>query len=117
MSNTTKIAVAVVVLVLAVVLYVVRSDEGGPVTSRTDYNATLECMACNHQFKANLQVTDRPPHLCPNCDKKEAWQLRQCRDCGEVFLPPLEGDPPRQPMIATCPKCKSQATGAVRMDD
>ena len=117
MSNAVKVAIAVVVLVLAVVLYFVRSHGGGHPTSRTDYNAKLQCVACNHQFKTNLEVTDRPPYPCPNCGKKEAWPLRQCRDCDEVFLPPLEGDPPRQPMIATCPKCKSQATGAVRMDD
>ncbi|MCP4247593.1 MAG: hypothetical protein GY778_11140 [bacterium] len=113
MSKTVKLVGAGAILVFAVVLYVWRSSGTESATSWTDYNASLKCRACGHVFKTQLDVADEPPFACPKCSGKEAWHQKQCRDCGEVFLPPLAGDPPWPVMIPKCPKCGSQATGAV----
>jgi Zn finger protein HypA/HybF involved in hydrogenase expression len=106
-TKTAKISLSIGLIVVAVVLYVVRSGgSASDITAQTEYNALLKCRACGNEFKATLDVADQPPYTCAKCGKKEAWKLAECRKCGNIFLP-------RPPMIATCPKCKSQATGAV----
>jgi predicted RNA-binding Zn-ribbon protein involved in translation (DUF1610 family) len=112
-SKAIKVAVAGVVFVLAIGLYFARSGETESPTDWKEYNASLRCAECGHDFQAELDPGAVPPFECPKCGAKSAWLLKQCRDCGNVFLPPLVGDPPWPPIIATCPKCKSQATGAV----
>ncbi len=116
MSTNTKLTICGVIIILAVVMYFWRGSESESAASWTDYNASLRCRSCSNDFNANLDVDQEPPFTCPKCGDKEAWHLKQCRNCGEIFLPPLEGDPPWPPMIATCPKCKSQATGAYVAD-
>ncbi len=115
MSKTAKIVTAVVVLGGAVVLYFARSQEDASSVG-AQFNTMLGCMECGEQFKAAVKSGEEFPLVCPKCGKKAVWRCKQCRDCNEIFLPPLEGDPPHQPIIATCPKCKSQSTGAVRMN-
>jgi predicted RNA-binding Zn-ribbon protein involved in translation (DUF1610 family) len=115
MNRTVKIVIAVVVLAGAVILYFARSEEDASAVG-AEYNTVLGCMECGEQARAALQSSQEFPMVCEKCGKKAAWRCKQCRSCGEIFLPPLEGDPPRQPIVATCPKCRSQMTGAVRMD-
>jgi predicted RNA-binding Zn-ribbon protein involved in translation (DUF1610 family) len=115
-NNTIKIAAAAVLIVLAIVLYFARAGDTKSTTDWTNFNASLACMDCGHAYQATVEVGDPPPYTCPECGKKNAWRQKQCRECGEIFLPPLEGDPPWPPMIARCPKCKSQATGAVKIE-
>ncbi len=116
MKKGIKLVVAGAALVVAIGLYVSRSSETKSPTDWTEHNASLQCMGCGHAYTATVQLRDQPPYVCPKCGKREAWMQKQCRKCGEVFLPPLEGDPPWPPMIATCPKCGSTTTGAVRME-
>jgi putative FmdB family regulatory protein len=112
MTKALKIGGVILIFGLAVGLYFWRTSQTASPTQWSDYDAYLQCRACGHRFKANLEVADIPPFTCPKCGKKEAWHLKQCRQSGEIFLPPLQGDPPRPPMIATCPNCGSTATGA-----
>jgi predicted RNA-binding Zn-ribbon protein involved in translation (DUF1610 family) len=112
-SKSAKIGVSVALIVAAVVIYVVRSrGAANDITSRTSFNAVVMCRACGARSDVTLDVTDVPPYKCPKCGKREAWGMVKCHHCGNVFLPEISGDPPRPPMIATCPKCKSQETGA-----
>ncbi len=112
MSNTLKFGAAVLVLLIAGVIYVARMKSGETITSQTEYNTVLRCQSCGYTFKAQLDVDDELPRPCEKCGKSAAWRLKICRQCGTLFLPPVSGDPPRPPAVATCPKCGSQATGA-----
>jgi putative FmdB family regulatory protein len=112
-SKSAKIGTSVALILAAVVIYVVRSGgSASEITAATDYNALLKCRGCGNEFKATLDVADEPPYKCPKCGKREAWKLAECHKCGNIFLPPVSGDPPRPPMIPTCPKCGSQQAGA-----
>jgi predicted RNA-binding Zn-ribbon protein involved in translation (DUF1610 family) len=111
LSNGAKIGVACGVLFLAGVIYYVRAGNVNDLTSNTTYNTQLRCLACNEEFKAKLDVVDKPPFKCPKCQKSAAWFLWECDKCHATFAPPLEGNPPRQPMMPTCPKCGSTSTG------
>ena len=117
MSNSVKVIVAVVIIVLAVVLYVVRSGDSTPVTQRTDFNTRLKCLDCGHDFGAVLQLKDEPPFPCPKCGKTEAWYLWKCNECGALFVPEPVGTPPRQPGINSCPECGSRSAGHAPVED
>ncbi|KAB2948797.1 MAG: hypothetical protein KJ057_03645 [Phycisphaerae bacterium] len=104
-------AAAILILVVAVLVYSWRSGGGDQTVSR-EFGAVLRCMKCGHSVARSLDVADAPPFSCSDCGAQEAWFLKKCHACGELFLPPLEGDPPRQPMIPSCTRCGSQATGA-----
>ncbi|HEY3245198.1 MAG TPA: hypothetical protein VGM03_17795 [Phycisphaerae bacterium] len=107
---------AVVLLVAAGAIYAWRSSQNEGVTSRWDYTTRLQCLACKHEFVANLNVSDEPPYKCEKCKQSAAWRLRKCNDCGNVFCPEPSGDPPRQPIIPVCPKCNSGSTGAAPLE-
>lgn len=113
MSKTTQIVAAAAILVVAVALYVSRSGGQNDLTTRSDYNCLLKCRACGNEYKDEIKITDDAPFACTKCGKKEAWQVWECSQCQKTFLPELEGDPPRQPMIPTCPTCKGQSVGRV----
>ncbi len=110
MSNSVKIAGALGVLLLAGVIFYLRSGNVNDITSRTDYNTQLKCRACGNEFGAKLDVGESAPFKCPKCGQMQAWHLWQCRKCQTTFLPPLEGNPPRPPMMPKCPKCGSETT-------
>ncbi len=113
MSKSAKIGVSIALIVAAVVIYVVRSrGAANDITSRTSFDAVVMCRACGARSDVTLEVTDAPPYKCPKCGKLEAWKLVECHHCGNVFLPEISGDPPRPPMIPTCPKCQSNQVGA-----
>ena len=111
LGKTGKLAAAVVILGLAVVLYVARSGDGDRPTDRTDFQSRLKCAACGEDFVANLQIGAELPHACTKCGKKDAWPLWQCGGCSHLFVPSASGQPPRQPVMTPCPKCGGQSTG------
>ncbi len=111
MTNATKIVLAVGVIVLAGVVYWMRSGTSNTLSSRMSHNAALRCRACSQTFTTELGVADLPPFVCEKCGKKDAWKLWKCNACGELFVPDPVGNPPRPPIIPSCPKCKSQSTG------
>lgn len=112
MSKTLQIAAIVVILAVAVVVYFVRRPGMQSFTARSDFTVPLQCAACKTQFNATVDAADEPPYKCKACGAESAWRARMCRKCNEVFVPPVAGDPPLPPAIASCPKCGSQATGA-----
>ncbi len=111
-SDGVKIAIGVGILVLAGVLYYVRSGSENALTSRDDYDTMMQCRACGHAFEANLKVEQLPPIACPKCGKMDAWRLYHCNQCDKTFVPQPVGTPPRAPMMPKCPHCGSQSTGA-----
>jgi len=113
MSKSARIGLSLALLVAAVVLYVLRSGGGASeITARTDFDARVKCRACQAEYLAKLDIEQVPPYKCQKCGKNEAWSMWQCNECGTRFLPDPVGDPPRPPMAAACPKCKSLSTGA-----
>lgn len=104
---------SVTLLVAAVMIYVLTREESD---DDQTFNARLQCLACQAQFGARLDIGDPPPFECDKCGKVAAWRMKLCRDCGLVFTPDPEGDPPRQPMIPTCPQCKGQKIGSAPLD-
>ena len=110
MNKTVKITGSIAIIVLAGVLYYVRSSGSANDLISTEYNALLKCRSCGNEFKAMLNVEESAPYACSKCGKKAAWSMYKCNDCGTVFLPELVGD--RPPMAPPCPKCKGISTGA-----
>jgi len=114
LSKSVKIGASIAITVVAVVLYVVQARNApNDISSRTDFHAVLECLACGHEFDAHLGVDDLPPYACAKCGKREAWFVWKCGKCGGRFCPKPSGDPPRQPMIPTCTKCGGPGAGRV----
>jgi DNA-directed RNA polymerase subunit RPC12/RpoP len=115
-SDKAKITTAGGVLLLAGLIYYVRSGNANTLTSRTDFNTQLKCLSCSEQFKVNLNVEARPPFACEKCGKPAAWFLWECEKCHTLFAPAPEGEPPRQPMMPKCPKCGSGSTGRASLE-
>ncbi len=114
MQTWMKVAAIVGILALAALVYGLRSEGGSKtLASANSYNARLMCKACSHSFAATIGKDDSLPFACGKCGKKEAWPEHQCYDCGNHFVPELEGTPPRIPVGPRCPKCKSQRVGGV----
>ncbi|MBI4579393.1 MAG: hypothetical protein HY718_06795 [Planctomycetes bacterium] len=111
MNRAGRIILIVVLFGAAGAVYYFRAGSVNDLTSRREYNARLHCLSCGHDFPAELDVGDVPPRECPKCHGKTAWFVWQCGKCGNTFTPPPGGDPPRQPMMPTCPKCQSAMTG------
>jgi hypothetical protein len=111
-----KLGGAVALLGAAAWYYSSRSSADESPTSRQDYNTRLHCLTCGQDSTANLNVADEPPHPCGKCKALAAWKLKKCNACGHIFCPEPSGDPPRQPIIPTCPKCKSGSTGAAPIE-
>jgi hypothetical protein len=114
MQPWMKVAAAVGILAIAGLVYRLRSDGGSnDLASARSYNARLMCRACGNSFPGTIGKSDRPPIVCKKCGKQEAWPEHQCYDCGNRFVPELEGNPPRIPVVPHCTKCKSVRVGGV----
>jgi DNA-directed RNA polymerase subunit RPC12/RpoP len=117
-SSNVKLIAAGGILVLAIVIYMVRSGGNESPTASREYNTLLRCQECGAEFKSEVTIgRDIPPFSCEKCGKKAAWELWVCNDCGETFLPSVSGDPPRQEPMPRCPKCNSHSTGAAPVPD
>lgn len=116
MGKTGKIVLIVVLLVAAGVIFYLRSGNVNDLTAQREYNTLLECLECQHRFQAALDVADRAPFECPSCHKKAAWFVWECAKCGARFVPPPEGDPPRQPVAPVCSKCGSGNVGRASLE-
>ncbi|HOA71866.1 MAG TPA: hypothetical protein PL151_02295 [Phycisphaerae bacterium] len=111
MDKKYSIALVVILFGAAGGLYYWRSADLNDYGTRRNYNASLHCTSCNKDFLAELDVADTPPVECPNCGKMTGWYRWECAKCNEQFTPPASGNPPRQPVAPSCPKCGSSATG------
>ncbi len=118
MRTWGKIAAAVGLLLLAGLVYYVRLDSfPNDLGSRRQYKVNLMCRACGHAWVGRLNSErDTYPQKCEQCGKLEAWPMHQCYGCGAKFAPEPEGNPPHMPIVPICPKCKSQRTGAVPVE-
>lgn len=108
-----KYSIALVVLLLggAGGLYYWQSGQINDLGAQRGLTTHVQCAACDHGYTHTVDAADQPPFECPKCKKSQVWYKWQCGGCGAEFLPPTEGDPPRQPMMPACPKCKGQMTG------
>ena len=114
MQTWVKIAAAAGLLLLAGLVYYLRLDSfPNDLASRTKFDTVMMCRACNQSYAATLSKDDTYPLTCTKCGKKEAWPQKQCYKCGLHFVPQPEGQPPHMPVAPHCPKCGSEAVGAV----
>lgn len=99
----TKVIIVVVLLVASGVTYFMLSGRQNNVGSRTGKEVRVKCLSCQKESDLKVEVSEEQPYKCPACGKREAWRMYQCYDSGKLFVPDREGNPPRLPMIITCP--------------
>jgi ribosomal protein L37E len=117
MQTWMKVAAAVGILVVAGVVYWLRSEGGtNSIGSATEYQTRVMCRACGQDYPAAIHATDHFPLTCEKCGKKEAWPQMQCYKCGYRFVPEPVGNPPHMPVAPRCPKCGSESVGGVLPD-
>lgn len=117
MSKNTSIALVVILFGSAGALYYWRSGNINDVGAKRTTQSTLQCLDCKHEFVAEVDAAEKAPFKCAKCGKKAAWYVWQCGKCQTHFVPPPEGDPPRQPLMPSCPKCGGGMTGRVSLPE
>ena len=100
-------AIVFIIAAGAVVLLKQQKDEA----PSSLYEPLLKCRACGEEFRRKMDVAQSAPFGCPRCGKNEAWNLWQCNECGNSFLPAMTGEPPHPDMMPQCPRCQSKSTG------
>lgn len=74
------------------------------------------CRSCGHQWVQKVTLETDSPFVCPKCGQAAGWQLFNCSQCKKTFVPEPVGDPPRLPIIPSCPTCGQAASPAAESD-
>ncbi len=107
-ANAARIAVGLVLLAGAVLLFVALYQRPEPEVLADRYPVRVECAACNHRAVIQMPYEERFPVKCPKCRAEAAWPLWRCQapGCGQEFRPDMRES------TARCPACGSTAVGA-----
>jgi predicted RNA-binding Zn-ribbon protein involved in translation (DUF1610 family) len=110
-------AVAVVILVVAAVLYFRRA---GSAEAKLPERVRLygACLACQETVEVDHNLRQTPPYSCPQCGELAVYPWYYCRDCRTQFVPTLvpreDREYPTLPVVPSCPACGSTDVGGYR---
>jgi DNA-directed RNA polymerase subunit RPC12/RpoP len=101
--------VVVVLVVVAGVIYYVRSAEKTKPLPKTQIDGV--CVACGKEVQLETEPGNVPPLVCPYCKERTVYAWWYCENCKKLFVPRLiaseRSGPPRPEMRPVCPGCGS----------
>ncbi len=70
----------------------------------------VRCIKCKREEVLQLRAGDVGfPLMCPVCQERTCWQVWECRNCGQQFVPPATA------AKIVCPRCRSESVGAAEV--
>jgi hypothetical protein len=109
------------VVLLGIAAYRLTAVARVPSLVPDSFTTVVMCMDCKQESDITYDSAERPPHTCPACDARSAYDWMYCLDCNHRFIPELvirSGDerPSPKPVYA-CYNCGCMSYTTFRPSD